>query len=1068
MEQGAKSVQGGAHERFVESLGSRAQELGAAVALLEAAPTAAAREKLKHQLHALLANAQLYEEVALAEEVQRVVARFGVEPAPQAPTPEDFDALKALVAELAVRDVLDRPRVTHSGVHKVVEVDVAHSPTDADSVAPIASDSVAPIASDVHELRPRRRSQVDTLPFPSEPGSNVVPAQRVSHADALPLPSEAEPQVLPAQTVPEPQVLAAQTQPDPQVLPAQPEPDRQVMLAQTVPGLLASPVRARALLVCSRPHASRFRELLDGKPIELVHAADAEEAIRLLHAASPAFALLSAEFANLPDIDLIRRMQTDPLSRLGGVYVVLPEGASYDAGFLQQTGADGVLVEPLSAARIIELAEHSAQRVRGSVRPLRSLTGGTVDEIASHVAEEIRRGIADSLRAGQHERIGLGDSQELMSAAWSAIGRVRSHLAEQSRGRVRFRDDDAARELPSFLSADARAHASEPSAAPVLAGKRVLVADDDPAVLWFFSGLLRESSALVLQAHNGREALELARRKQPHLVLSDILMPKIDGFALCREIKRDALLSHVPVILLSWKDDLLERMRELDAGASGYLRKEAGSREILAAITEVLQPRHELALALRTQNEVSGRLDKLGVVALLETTAAERPDARMTVQDAWSLFEVELRSGQRLSVTRTAADGSFARGERALLQLIGANTGRYCINISTTTLRQPLAEALGSALQHAGKTLSALLDAVSDTRLVHVALLAFEDDVVDMLLSCTPTRLHEVVARFRVSGSTAKDLLFDGSFTPGELEGHLRELARHAAINGVWNAEGDDLVAMARRERDEQPGTLLHSSSPPGGGTAWFSSLRPSAPTRGEADAPSEDGRALQPSAPDELGFDQEPWDTGEQTEPDASTAQRAAAATDGESAVSAEAAPSAPNEAFEGMRLLLTLAALVAIGYLGWQKLEPYTRLGVHPQINATTVRQASTQPALAEAPVATRAKAPAEPSASSKLETTVQSGNDPSPTMGRILPYVDEGRGVAVGPEQGLLVVEYTGTAPLPSIRIGGRELGRPPIAVALDAGRHELVVHRNREASFRYLIVRAGETRIITLPL
>src|SRR6201999_2658201 len=135
----------------------------------------------------------------------------------------------------------------------------------------------------------------------------------------------------------------------------------------------------------------------------------------------------------------------------------------------------------------------------------------------------------------------------------------------------------------------------------------------------------------VLQAHNGREALELARRKQPHVIVSDILMPKLDGFGLCRELKRDALLSHVPVILLSWKDDLLQRMRELDAGAAGYLRKEAGSQQILAQLTEVLEPRTRFAAKLRAQAEVSGTLAGLGALSLLELVAAERPDAQIAV-----------------------------------------------------------------------------------------------------------------------------------------------------------------------------------------------------------------------------------------------------------------------------------------------------------------------------------------------------------------------------------------------------------------------------------------------------
>jgi CheY-like chemotaxis protein/cytoskeletal protein RodZ len=1057
MEQAVKTAPGTARERFVESLSRRAEELRAAIAGLAAAPEApAAREELKRRLNALLASARLSEEAVLAENVQRIIARFAADPHSQQPaTPADFRALDALVAQLAGGLAAAAPAATHSGVHKVIEIAISHIDADVNTAAP------TPHGSAQELLGPR----------PSQPTVSV--SQPASEPQVLLSPRASDPHVLLSQTVGDPQVLLSQTVGDPQVL-----------LSQTVPGLLSSPRLTQMLLVCSRPHAARFRELLEGVPLEITHAADAEEAIRLLHGAAPACALLSAEFASLPDIDLVRRLQTDPLSRLGGVYVVLPEGASYDAGFLQQTGADGVLVEPLSAEQIADLVEQSTRRGRGGLRALRALAGGTVDEIASHVAEEIRRGIADSLRAGQHERINLGDSQELMAAAWSAVGRVRSHLAEQSRGRVSFHED-VAQELPSFLAPEQR-RAGEPGAASVLAGKRVLVADDDPAVLWFFSGLLRESSALVLQAQNGREALELARRKQPHLVLSDILMPKVDGFALCREIKRDALLSHVPVILLSWKDDLLERMRELDAGASGYLRKEAGSREVLAAITEVLRPRHELAQALRTQTEVLGRVEAFGIMALLETVASERPDARLTLQDAWNLFEVELRSGERLSVTRTAADGSFARGDRALLQLIGVSAGRFSVNTSTTTLRSPLAEPLGSALQSAGKALCAVLDAVSDTRLVHVALVALEDDVVDLLQS-TPTRLHEVVARFRSGGTTAKDLLFDGSFTPSELEGHLRELARHGAINGVWNAEGDDLVAEARRAREAQPGALLHSSNPPSGQTARFSSLRPTAAPHASRTAGSDSAEVLQPMAADHAGHeapDAGPWGASEHTEPDDTSTARAAAAFEPErSAVQPRQVR--PNEAFEGTRLVLTLAALVAIGYLGWQRLEPHTRLGAprstprvasalvqtQPTPAAAPVASAlvQTQPTPAPAPVVTPASEPmSEPQTPAALETAVQSGIDPNVSIGRMLSYVDRSRGVAVGPEQGLVVVEYTGTEPPPRIRISGRELGRPPIAVALDSGRHELVVHQHGESSFRHVIVRAGETRVITLPL
>lgn len=799
----------------------------------------------------------------------------------------------------------------------------------------------------------------------------------------------------------------------------------------------------RVLLVCSRPHAAELRALLDDAPLQLLHAADPEQALVLLHMAAPACAFVAAEFATLPDIDLVRRLQTDPLSRLDGAYLLLPAGASYDAEFLRQTGADGVLVEPLSVETLAPVIERATRRRgRGGLRALRSQSEGTVDEIASFVAEEIRSGISESLRSGLHERIRLGEAIELADVAKSAISRVRMHLAEQSEGRVSFGSERQAQPRAEH-EVDGVEALPEPSIK--LQGTRVLVVDDDPAVLWFFAGLLREAGADVLQAQDGREALELARRKRPHLVLSDILMPKIDGFALCRELRRDALLEHVPMILLSWKEDLLERMRELDAGASGYLRKEAGHNEVLNAVATALQSRLQLVAALREPGEVSGRVEDVGIVPLLESVAHARPDARISLQDAWNLFEVDLRDGQRLAVTRTAADGSFARGERALVQLLGVNAGRFSVVANQLALRGALEESFASALEKAGKALAAVLAAVSDTRLVHVALLSFEDEVLDLLLSCTPTRLHEVVERFRRADVSAQQLLLEGSFTPAELESHLRELARRGAINGVWNAQGDDLLEAARREREDQPGSLLHASSPRAN-PAWFSSLSSAAASH-------------EPAPPErtELADEQTPVDNplaefaqSNETPDDALAAPPDAAAIEAPSAserVVELARPSNPAPAprtRERLKLIFTLAALAALGYVGQRFVASGGEL--------TTTFNALIAKHVPSAAPPVRSPEPAQ-------RQVVE---------GERLPYIDAARGVDVAANQGLIAIEYAGGAPAPRVSIDGQDLGAPPIALALSAMQHELTVQVGLDAAQRLLNVRAGETCIITLPL
>jgi CheY-like chemotaxis protein len=948
-----------------------------------------------------------------------------------------------------------------------------------------------------------------------------------------------------------------------------------VLLKQTVSGLLPVPRPAVVLLVADASCAARATAGLTSDAYVVLHADSADEAVKRLHDAKPDLVLVSADLASLPEIDLVRRLKTDPLTPVEQVHVLLPDGATFDQSFLEQISADGAVGEPLTNAALDPLLRNSAS----SAAQERSAREGSIDDIAAQIAEEIRRGIAESLRAGKHDHTRPGDGSQLMAAAWSAIGRVRSHLADQSRGQARTEGEaqPSASLLPPTETSEASRSASiHPS--QLLAGHRVLVADDDPAVLWFFVGLLREASAHVLQAHNGREALELARRKQPHVIVSDILMPKLDGFGLCRELKRDALLSHVPVILLSWKDDLLQRMRELDAGAAGYLRKEAGSQQILAQLTDVLQPRTRLVAKLRGHAEVTGSLAELGALSLLELVAAERPDSRISVRDALNLFEVDIRSGRRLSVTRTAADGAFTRGEKALMQLLGLAGGEFHVSSSTTQLKAGIPDPLDRALAGAGRRLSAIVDAVSDARLLRVCLIAFDDDVLQSLLSAPSTRLHEVVALFRTGNATAEGVLREGRFAPGELEDYLRELARCVAITGVWDSHGEDLVAAAQRERETPQLALLSSTLPPRTGSGSWSlapekrssarprSERPVLDPEPQAAAPAEEDPApparrssvppaiiessivafttidsdadatsaeqpvataashtpsesdtvpesLPPSAAlakiqtqPGIGPESRPPEVPDWLKPQALIANTSLARISASplitppphsalvaSGVTLSTAPTVPPtdevetdavskaeldsfdlpipsmfaraipDRSEGMRLAGTLIVLAGVGYFGWQQFmltpepaqPPQTRVEAAKKPPETTASQPQ-----AEAPT----KTPEPSSAPSPAQPTIQNTQ-----FGKVLPFVDASRGVAVAPDQGLLVIEFqAGSDPAPYVRVGSRELGKPPLAVALPAGRHELVVRTGKSTSFRYLIVRAGETRIVSVPL
>lgn len=100
---------------------------------------------------------------------------------------------------------------------------------------------------------------------------------------------------------------------------------------------------------------------------------------------------------------------------------------------------------------------------------------------------------------------------------------------------------------------------------------RVLVADDEPAITALVAEMLRYAGFAVVRAHGGAEAVSLARRERPDLILLDVMMPDLDGRDACKVLKMDQSLRGVPVILFSSADE--RDVHWNGAGADGFLQK---------------------------------------------------------------------------------------------------------------------------------------------------------------------------------------------------------------------------------------------------------------------------------------------------------------------------------------------------------------------------------------------------------------------------------------------------------------------------------------------------------------
>jgi PAS domain S-box-containing protein len=137
------------------------------------------------------------------------------------------------------------------------------------------------------------------------------------------------------------------------------------------------------------------------------------------------------------------------------------------------------------------------------------------------------------------------------------------------------------------------------------AGSRILLADDNADMRGYVRDLLSPTYTVEAVADGG-QALEAARRERPDIVLSDIMMPRVDGLALIKSLRADETLREVPVILLSARAGEESRLEGLDAGADDYLVKPFSARELLArvgALLELTQMRRESEQALREREE---------------------------------------------------------------------------------------------------------------------------------------------------------------------------------------------------------------------------------------------------------------------------------------------------------------------------------------------------------------------------------------------------------------------------------------------------------------------------------
>ena len=176
-------------------------------------------------------------------------------------------------------------------------------------------------------------------------------------------------------------------------------------------------------------------------------------------------------------------------------------------------------------------------------------------------------------------------------------------------------------------------------------GARVLVVDDDPLLVRLVRTHLEKTGYRVLAAGDGEQALEVAANELPDLVVLDLMLPKLDGFEVCRRIREFSL---VPVIMLTARGEPVDRLRGFEMGADDYLAKPFVPAELLARVRAVLR-RSQQATSAATPSVV--RCGDIAIDLLRRRVTVREEAVKLTATEFRLLQHLAANAGKVLSHT---------------------------------------------------------------------------------------------------------------------------------------------------------------------------------------------------------------------------------------------------------------------------------------------------------------------------------------------------------------------------------------------------------------------------------
>lgn len=207
---------------------------------------------------------------------------------------------------------------------------------------------------------------------------------------------------------------------------------------------------------------------------------------------------------------------------------------------------------------------------------------------------------------------------------------------------------------------------------------KILIVDDEESILRMLAFALKKEGYTIISANNGKEGLMKAEREHPNLIISDVMMPLMDGLEMCERVRQVSYLSNTPFIFLTAKGDMSTQIKGLQSGADDFIIKPIDFKLLLSKVKQMLN--YDLASdsglsepELFTEVHLSGSFTTMKPTQVLQTIDSDRLTGVLSIDDRGvNQGQITFYKGAIVS-----AEFKTKTAQNALYEILELQTGSF-------------------------------------------------------------------------------------------------------------------------------------------------------------------------------------------------------------------------------------------------------------------------------------------------------------------------------------------------------------------------------------------------------